>query len=594
MSRRNNVRGPTSALTEFLRASGITPTTIARRAQTRQNAQAQAQAQPAAGPSNQGQEEEDVQMEDAQATTQPDGYGSDDLDEPEEPAPKKRKQSKAAQAKQKEKEKAKAKKKAKKDDDDDDYDNGDSDADPYSALSKMWKGDLLKPPVGSFEDCARCEKQFTVTKYTMAANPPPGWLCHICAKSSGADPFKKPAAPRKRKAAGDKRTLVSYEERRFPSLASVCIQVISNHIDDVEALGDIGTMNMDEIAKALSNNRSLNAENAMLFYNVENERLTLYDVTNLTPTAFCTMAMLNPNLTSLRLDFCGRMDDTVAATWAESLPNLKRIELLGPFLVRVAGWQTLFRAHPNLEGFLITQSPRFDADCMRVLAESCPNLKELRLKEVGKMSDDFLECIKLFGGKLTYLDLSYPGTGGALTERGLIDMLKAVGGTLDHLDLSGNADVTDALLFQGIKPYALNLSTLVLADTPDLTDAGVAEFFGNWKGTPLSSLDMSRNDELADAALTALLKHSGADLTSLNINGWKSVSEDALKLIPKRALALKKLDVGWCRCVDDWFVKSVLEQCDELEELKVWGCGRLTEHCARKRGVDVLGVERGV
>ncbi len=294
------------------------------------------------------------------------------------------------------------------------------------------------------------------------------------------------------------------------------------------------------------------------------------------------MAMLNPNLTSLRLDFCGRMDDTVAATWAESLPNLKRIELLGPFLVRVAGWQTFFRAHPNLEGFLITQSPRFDADCMRVLAESCPNLKELRLKEVGKMSDDFLECIKLFGGKLTYLDLSYPGTGGALTERGLIDMLKAVGGTLDHLDLSGNADVTDALLFQGIKPYALNLSTLVLADTPDLTDAGVAEFFGNWKGTPLSSLDMSRNDELADAALTALLKHSGAEMTSLNINGWKSVSEDALKLIPKRALALKKLDVGWCRCVDDWFVKSVLEECDELEELKVWGCGRLTEHCARK------------
>ncbi|KAI0697087.1 RNI-like protein [Cerioporus squamosus] len=594
MSRRNNVRGPTSALTEFLRESGITPTTIARRAQTRQNAQAQ----PVAGPSNQGQEEqEDVEMEDAQEgqdTAQlADGYASDNLDEPEEPAPKKRKQSKAAAAKQKEKEteKAKAKKKAKKGDDDDDED---SDADPYSALSKMWKGDLPKPSVGSFEDCARCQKQFTVTKYTMAANPPPGWLCHICAKSSGADPFKKPAVPRKRKAASDKRTVVSYEERRFPSLASICIQVISKHIDDVEALGDIGTMNMDEIAKALSNNRSLNAENVMLFYDVENKRLTLYDVTNLTAPAFCTMAILNPNLTSLRLDFCGRMDDTVADAWAERLPNLKRIELLGPFLVRTAAWQTFFRTHPNLEGFLITQSPRFDADCMRVLVESCPNLKELRLKEVGKMSDEFLECIKPLAGQLTYLDLSYPGKADALTERALIDMLEAVGGSLDHLDLSGNVDVTDAVLFQGIKPHALHLSSLVLANTTDLTDAGVAEFFGNWKSAPLSSLDMSRNDELADAALKAVLKHSGADLTDLNINGWKTVSEDALKLIPKRALALKKLDVGWCRCVDDWFVKSVLEQCDELEELKVWGCGRLTEHCARKRGVNIQGIEKGV
>lgn len=107
----------------------------------------------------------------------------------------------------------------------------------------------------------------------MAANPPPGWLCHICAKSSGADPFKKPAAPRKRKPAGDKRAVVSYEERRFPSLASICIdvrnicrqrrhslialQVISKHIDDVEALGDIGSMNVDEIAKALSKSRRL-------------------------------------------------------------------------------------------------------------------------------------------------------------------------------------------------------------------------------------------------------------------------------------------------------------------------------------------------
>ena len=60
----------------------------------------------------------------------------------------------------------------------------------------------------------------------MAANPPPGFLCHTCAKASGADPFKKPAAPRKRKAPADKRSIVHFEEKRFPSLASLCIQVL--------------------------------------------------------------------------------------------------------------------------------------------------------------------------------------------------------------------------------------------------------------------------------------------------------------------------------------------------------------------------------
>ncbi|KAJ2984696.1 hypothetical protein NUW54_g10414 [Trametes sanguinea] len=269
MSRRNNVRGPSSALTEFLRESGITPTTVARRAQIPQPTET-----PVAGPSTAPQQDaEDVDMEDVEAAQPADGFESDNLDEPEEPVnPRKRKLTKAAEAKLKAKEKEKAKKKAKKGDDDD-YE--DEDEDPYSALSKMWKDDLPKPPVGSFENCVRCQKQFTVTKYTVAANPPPGYLCHPCAKSSGSDPFKKPAAPRKRKPAGDKRKVESYEERRLPSLAAICIQVISKHIDDVEALGDIGSMNLDEIAKALAKNRSLNVENAPLFYSIENERLTI-------------------------------------------------------------------------------------------------------------------------------------------------------------------------------------------------------------------------------------------------------------------------------------------------------------------------------
>jgi hypothetical protein len=63
------------------------------------------------------------------------------------------------------------------------------------------------------------------TKYTIAAKPGPGFLCHKCAKESGADPFKKSAPPRKRKAPADKRTVVKFEESRFPTLASLCIKV---------------------------------------------------------------------------------------------------------------------------------------------------------------------------------------------------------------------------------------------------------------------------------------------------------------------------------------------------------------------------------
>ena len=109
----------------------------------------------------------------------------------------------------------------------------------------------------------------------MAANPGPGYLCHRCAKASGSDPFKKPT-PKKRKAPSDKRTIVKFEEKRCPTLVSMCIKVrpttiysrqlsnlhstpklITKHINDIEALGDIGGLNMEAIAKALAKNRSL-------------------------------------------------------------------------------------------------------------------------------------------------------------------------------------------------------------------------------------------------------------------------------------------------------------------------------------------------
>lgn len=163
-----------------------------------------------------------------------------DKEEEEKPAPaKKRKLTKAAEAKLK----AKEKKKRGKKDDDDDYDD-DDDEDTYTALSRnMMKNAASKPPIGSFENCAVCGKQFTVvsntvcihlihntnffqTKYTMASGSGGGFLCHNCAKAGGNDPFKKPAVPKKRKAPADKRTVTNFEEKRFPTLVSLCIQVV--------------------------------------------------------------------------------------------------------------------------------------------------------------------------------------------------------------------------------------------------------------------------------------------------------------------------------------------------------------------------------
>ncbi|KAH9977409.1 hypothetical protein BJV74DRAFT_861141 [Russula compacta] len=488
--RRNNVRGPTSALTEFLRVW-----------QQQQQAEAGPSNTPA-GP-NQSPTNDGEQGGGHSAPSGDVAPDSDHLDsEDEVPTGRKRKVSKAVLEKQR----AAAKKRAKKHGDDDDDKEYEDDEDEYTALSKSLrtnKSGNPKPPVGSLKKCAKCSKQFTVTEYTMTANPPPGYLCYSCAKASGADPFKKPRAPRKRKSAAEKRNITNLQERKFPTLVSLCIKIISKHINDVEAFGDIGSVNLDKITRALCRNRSLTPENATLFYDVKNANLNVYDGTKLEPPALITLALLNPNLTSLRIDFCGHLDDTVLNAWSTSLPSLVRLELLGPFLVRVPAWIYFFQTHPQLEAVLLHQSPRFDLECMSALAKCCPNLTELRLKEIGKLDDTF---------------------------------------------------------------------------------------FRAWVPCVLSTLSIARAPNVGTEALPALLDCAGSTLSTLSINAWRETTVEALSNIGI-ARELRALDVGWNRAVDNFVIKAIMDGCPKLEEIKCWGCNRVTAECPRKLNVNLVGVE---
>lgn len=84
-----------------------------------------------------------------------------DVDEEEQVvSSKKRRLSKAAQAKLKAQEKKKRRQKDNEDEDDDE--------DAYTALSKsLYVGNRQRPPIGNFENCATCEKQFTVVSLTV-------------------------------------------------------------------------------------------------------------------------------------------------------------------------------------------------------------------------------------------------------------------------------------------------------------------------------------------------------------------------------------------------------------------------------------------
>jgi DNA repair protein RAD7 len=328
------------------------------------------------------------------------------------------------------------------------------------------------------------------------------------------------------------------------------------------------------------------------------------------------MANLNPQLQRLHLHCCGQLDSSVLQYWAQltTFQSLTRLELFAPYLVRDEAWQTFLTSKgAQLTGFLITNSPRFDEPCMLTLVEHCTKLEDLKLSELGKLKDSWLTHLHQLT-LLRSLALSRPTE--SLTDEPVVELLGTIGARLEHLDLSGNDELTDVMLRDGIGMNCKSLQSLALSGITQLTDEGAATFFKQWKrdegsyqnveemkdgmdvdlpvtNRPLSNIDLSQNPELGTDALLALLLHSGPQLVKLSINGWKSTGENALNVFAKHAPKLEELDVGWCHEVDDFVVAKLLGMgqgdedrrsagCVNLKVLKVHGCNRVTSACPTK------------
>lgn len=281
------------------------------------------------------------------------------------------------------------------------------------------------------------------------------------------------------------------------------------------------------------------------------------------------MANLCPNLETLKLDLCGQLSTDGLKHWGQNLKQLHRLELLGPFLVRKDGWNDFFQSvGGRLSGILVTQSPRIDLEVIQTLVDNCPDLVELRLSEVGQMCDELVAPLAKLS-KLESLDLSAPGT--SLNDEAVIALLSSIGGNLKHLNLSDNTELTDDIL-PAILDHCTELRSLHLKNLA-LTDTAVAEFF-----TSLSSkgrhglcvIDLEKGHDLGDAALKALIKHSGSTVENLSILGWRHASKGALEQLAKCS-ALRELNIGWCREVTDFVIKDILDGCEQLKVMRVWG-----------------------
>ncbi|SPO20340.1 related to RAD7 - nucleotide excision repair protein [Ustilago trichophora] len=646
----SNVRGPTSALTEFLRERGITARNTNRFRRRDQDQPEQAQAAADATPDGQGSSaspaaaapspsparsrrslarngssmnfEEDDETDDdlpEAATTVPvEAEASTSSGRQTRSTGKRRAQPDQVAEEASSSSNSKGKKKAKKGDDDDDDDYKPKSPAKKGPAPSDWEDSLGLPQAsssranfsyanrtpGSIAYCGMCKMKFTITQYTKLADKGP--LCHRCGPSykgpgaAGPDSKAKPA-PKKRQPR--RKPMQDGLRQSFPSLQSYCIDVVSRHIEDVEALGLIGFRNLDAISKSISKNRSLNPKTLQLFLSPTIKTLSLYDCSKLDSESLQSIATFAPNLEHINLQLCGMLDNDAIDAWSKKLPKLKSVELYGPFLVRKEAWHRFFEAlGPRLESFKIRESPRFDLSCAESMVQHCPNVRELGLAQIGPLDKTMLKPLEDYGDKLMYLDVSDPGVSApgippkSLEDDEVVSLLKAVGKNLTYLDISKNIDLTDRIIKEAIAQHCHKLKTLRLIGCERLEAETVAGMFTEWSRegvAGISHLHLDRMLKLDDSLMEPMLTHSGPHLIELSLNSVDGITDKGLEVLAnaKNLPVLEQLDLSFVRAVDDDSLDKICRNLPSLKKVSVFGCNRISDFLKSDR-VRIVGKEK--
>lgn len=497
------------------------------------------------------------------------------------------------------------------DDDDDDFD--------YSENSD--EGNNKLKGFGEEDTCVDCGARFVLNVYSRFKEDKKGYLCESCnellKELERKNRRNQQAARRKRKKLAE--ALLDKSTVKFNTLQDLCIKKITQNIDDVDALGDIGQMNLHKISKILSKNRSLNDSTMTLFLSPNLRNLEFWDCSNIDHDSYNKIAAYCSNLESLTLFMCGQFHNDNLKYFESNLIKLKELSLNGPFLISDRMWQDYFEGNgSNLTKFEIFNTHRFGNDSLISLLENCgSNLTHLTLSRLdGLNSRPVYELIPQFlqPSTLKSLELSYPSSDDLITDDLIINILAIAGETLESLNLDGCSGLTDRFIIEGVLRFCPNLTQLSLNYLSKLSDEAFAKAIEEYlsiNSCGLTSVSLTQCSGLGDKAIYSLFKFTSNTLVELNLNSVYDISKvflaqvlgddvDSSKQVknsndPERTYKvinfpfLTTLDIGFVRSVDNEILELLSSKCKRLSILEIFGNNRCTNKANVRSDLLIIG-----
>ncbi|KAL8806550.1 MAG: hypothetical protein Q9200_004997 [Gallowayella weberi] len=580
----NRIRGPQSALTDFLAANNISAAQISADYERRRR-EAQDQAQQEAATNGTIAEEDEEELP----------------DEREETALQKKKRKRAeekAREKIKETKNSKKPKKGKKSD----PDGQDSDA-AFDMYSKS------KPLPGQLENCDKCEQRFTVTPYSKTG-PGGGLLCTKCSKEQESQKkkdakatAKKQAGPREKRRQTESQKLDGIILNGAVSLQELCIRTIANNIHDVEEFGDLPQKSVKRLGHILSKNRVVTLRTLPLFLHLDLENIEMTDCGELEVEDYIRIFSFAPKIHTLSLQQAGQFKDEVLDYIMERDVPLKHVKLYAANLITDDKWTEFFtKCGHRLESLqLCDLDYSLDDNVFMHLVRGCPNLKRLKMKKCWRLGHLALKAIQELKS-LEQLSLQFKQ---ATTADNLSEMIIAIGPNLRTLSLENFQDADDSVL-KAIATHCTQLQKLRFTDNDLCTDSGYADLFTNWANPPLTFVDFSSNRSVdynkpdgteegtgfATAGFEALMAHSGSRLESLMIPSCRHIARRGLENVfngKKQYPLLQTADISFVKEIDTSIVAGIFQSCPQMTKLAAFGCFSVSDVIVPK-GVALIGV----
>jgi DNA repair protein RAD7 len=597
----NTIRGPQSALTDFLAANNIS----ARQIRDDYERRRQQSGDAGEGSSNQTppqQDDDEALAVAAQA-------------EEDEKKSKKRKRTqevaidKIKKAKKGEKD-GKGKKADKKGKKKGKMSNTDLDDDDDNEYDDDWY-QKARPAPGQFEHCELCNKRFTVTPYSKEG-PDGGLLCTPCGKEFKKD-LKKEQKAAQPKPIGRKRRKVESDRLDgnaiggAKSLVQLCIQRIAQHHDDVEELGDLPQNLLDRLSMIFSKKRVMKSKTLPLFLRPDLDSVIVHDAAYLEEDDYKRIFAEVPNMRKLILANACQLKNGSIDYMLERCHNLEHIQLYAANLVTEDMWHRLFReAGSKLRVVKLKWlDAAFEDAVVEDMVQHCPNLERLKFKLCRRLGPDSLASIASMR-RLTHLSLQM-NQAHMIPNADLLALITTRGPQLRTLSLEKFIDADDEVL-QAIHDTCHSLSKLRFSENDTATDAGFATLFTDWSNPPLkfvdfnSARDVDNNNPtgpeeaigMASAGFRALMAHSGSALKHLDVASCRFIELSAFIDVFNGAETypdLEYINMSFCNRADTSVVAGIFKSCPNLKQLVAFGCFDVQDVVV-PRSIALIGVPR--